>query len=270
MTLPAIDISELLDIRLFTVEQLNNLTRSIVSMATMEVEKKIRESISKKLKSTKETYERGLKSYITPKTPFIGTIELVDQLPNMIESGASVFDMKEGFGKSQKKTTTDNGWYLTIPFRWGVSTSIGTEFSNVMIESINKVAEGLKPSIVAKEYGKVEYGDHITIEQLKKLNNYQAHKGQSAGWGGHQPYEHKSPIAQGMLKIQKTYEKDPQNTYVTFRRVSNKSHPDSWIHPGFKPSNFMDDALKEVDIEKLMQPMIETALYLNDNNMSYN
>jgi len=42
-----------------------------------------------------------------------------------------------------------------------------------------------------------------------------------------------------------------QNTYMTFRRVSDKSDENSWIHKGFEAHNFMEKALEESQVDKV-------------------
>ena len=76
-------------------------------------------------------------------------IVLSGVLPTMIENGASAFDMKEGFRKSQKAVLTvpvynkkgalvkEGGWYLTVPFRIGVPGTLGQAgFSGAMPQEI--------------------------------------------------------------------------------------------------------------------------------------
>ena len=73
---------------------------------------------------------------VVPKGRFEGLIVLRGVLPNMIEQGASAFDMKVGFLASskakQKKDGT--GMYLTIPFRHATPLAIGESpiFSEVL------------------------------------------------------------------------------------------------------------------------------------------
>lgn len=52
---------------------------------------------------------------------------------------------------------------------------------------------------------------------------------------------------EGLLKIQKTYDKATQSKYVSFRRVSENSPSTSWNHPGYKGAHIFDDLEKYID-----------------------
>lgn len=170
------------------------------------------------LHSTRPLYLQGLNfnsiKYPLGNDMFSGLISLQGKLPNMIESGTSAFDEKLGFSKSElKKVKPKGGWYMTIPMRHSTPGSNGT-FGNSMPKNIYKLASKLKD------------GDSLTADEVANLGYT---KGIS--WNG---YQHKSFKYEGLTRIVKSYSgKTKQSTYVTFRRVSDKSDPKSWWHPGF-------------------------------------
>ncbi len=125
----------------------------------------------------------------------------------MIELGTSPWDMKVGFSKSDKKIEkTDGGWYLTIPMRHSTPGSF--------------------------MYGKPMPKD--VYKNAKKLGHKQSLSYPGAGdksWTG---YQRKNKTYDGLTRIVKSYSKTTQSQYMTFRRVSDKSDPSSFWHPGFK------------------------------------
>ena len=73
----------------------------------------------------------------------------------------------------------------------------------------------------------------------KKLNPYHSGLGNTSlnwpgagdvSWTG---YQHKTNKYNGMVRIVKSYQKATQSQYMTFRRVSDRSDPLSWWHPGY-------------------------------------
>lgn len=146
--------------------------------------------------------------------PFTAIITLRGKWANMLETGFPPFDMKKGFQKSEKaKRSKDGGWYLTIPFRHLTPTAQGVFGGRPMPRNIYEMARRLKS------------GQRLT--GTEKLYPPQV------SWTG---YQHKNGIYEGMIRNVKYYPQSGarQGTYYTFRRVSDKSDPQSWWHPGFE------------------------------------
>lgn len=172
--------------------------------------------IQSTLNSSRPLYLMGLdfNSVVYPfdNDAFAGAVILRGKFPNMLEHGFSSFDMKIGFSKSTRKhTSKDGGWYLTIPMRHSTP-------------------------------GSFMYGQPMSKKiyaQAKKLNNGESlsvQGGQKTSWTG---YVHKNNIDDGLRRIVKSYHNPntgkvtKQSQYLTFRRVSDKSDPLSWMHPGY-------------------------------------
>lgn len=167
-------------------------------------------TVQNKLNSTRPLYLQGLSfdSIVYPydNDSFSGAVQLQGKFPNMLETGFSAFDMKIGFSKSDKKIKKQNGgWYLTIPIRH--STPGSFMYGQSMPKDVYGVA--------------------------KKLGNKESLSYPGAGdvsWNG---YQRKHKTYDGLTRIIKSYQKATQSQYFTFRRVSDKSDPMSWWHPGF-------------------------------------
>jgi hypothetical protein len=150
---------------------------------------------------------------------FTGVLTLRGKWPNMLEEGFSAFDQKNGFMNSKHiKRKKDGGWYLTIPFRHRTPGTAGSAVGGqAMPDDIYAQARALKGG--------------------EKLTGTETNYPPQTSWKG---YEHKSGIYEGMKRITKTYNIATQNMYMTFRRVSDKSDPDSWWHPGFPGIRALD------------------------------
>ena len=115
---------------------LDRLTETCVKAVTAAIYANWEALAKKKLKSTREEYIQNI--IHVDKRRFNKQIILTGVVPNMVEQGASAFDIKEGFRKSPKVRYTipvygkkgnmlrsGGDWYLTIPFRIGVPGTLG-------------------------------------------------------------------------------------------------------------------------------------------------
>lgn len=165
-----------------------------------------------------------------------------------------------GFSKSDKiKYTKDGGWYLTIPFRFSTPGSLGESeaFSGVLPTAVYNEAKKMSPT-QSQFKGSIKMGETLSRMQVPKefsdpkkraaVSNLETQK-------TFEEYEHKTSIYAGMQRSEKTYQAATQSMFNTFRRVSSKSDPNSWIHQGMRARNLAEKAFsqfnitEEVDIE---------------------
>lgn len=191
--------------------------RSAVQTTIVAVHDKWTQEAYKRLKTTLPDYLLGLSTqsikYPENGDYLTGSVTLIGDLAVAVEEGYGSFDMKTGFSKSsRRKEKADGGWYLTIPFRH--VTPNAKLHGQPMTQSIYNRAKRLQP------------GQRLPPE-----------RGTQVSWAG---YKHRNTIESGMTKIIKEYNNAKtgktvkQSQYMTFRRVSDKSAGNSWIHPGFK------------------------------------
>jgi len=165
-------------------------------------------------------------------------------LVKMLEEGCSAFDEKIGFSQSdKKKIKKDKGWYLTIPLTHGTPNTTGEFVGPPMPVEIHK--EMLKkptdvPTTTGMRTEGLKLGEIPDEYQPPKSRALIEATGTNQRW---EEYKHKASIYAGIIKT--TSSVTGQSGYISFRRVSDKSDPDSWIHPGFEERNFMDKALDE-------------------------
>ena len=67
----------------------------------------------------------------------------------------------------------------------------------------------------------------------KQLNNGEHLSYPGVGDVSWKGYQRKHKKYDGLTRIIKSYQKTNQSQYITFRRVSDNSDPNSWWHPGF-------------------------------------
>ena len=198
------------------------------------------------------------------KGRFEKEIVLTGILPNMLEQGASPFDIKEGFKKSKKVKYTiakynvkgkqikaGGDWYLTIPFRIGVPGTLGQAgFSGQMPQEVYDVMQKkglhtLQASNIPSPYDVPQSRAAIAATPN---NPYYAQ------------YTHKNSIYEGLTRRTAQYAKTSQNTYGTFRRAGANSDPLSWIHKGFTPYDIAGKAVQKTDVDTIVENEVTSFL----------
>lgn len=234
----------------------DQLTETCVNAVTAAIYANWEALAKKELHSTLPEYLQNLIK--VDKGRFEKQIVLTGILPNMVEQGASPFDIKEGFKKSTKVKYTipiynksgkqiykGGDWYLTVPFRIGVPGTLGQAgFSGQMPQEIYNIMRkrasgvGLKISEIPEPYNIPK--SRAAIEATPTTPYYSE-------------YKHKNSIYEGLTKRRAQYSKTSQNTYGTFRRAGANSDPLSWIHKGIKPYKLAEKAIQETEVETIVE-----------------
>jgi len=255
-----IDIDDLIQEFSLPQNTADLMVSQAVNNVTTEMYRNWRLEAANQLTSSRNEYVNGLQ--IIDNSQFSKTIKLNGVLANMVEKGASAFDMKEGFRKSSKVKysikTDKNGavtysWYLTIPFRMGVPTTIGDNaaFSGIMPKPIYNIVKnkpsntGLVSSEIPHPYEKLGKRSRILIPS-KNIDIPE--------------YKHKHSIFEGLTKQTAAYGKTTQNTYVSFRRVGEKSDQNSWMHKGIKAHNLLPAARAATDVDTVVNNTVDEIL----------
>lgn len=154
-----------------------------------------------------------------------GYLELKGTVPNDLEHGKPSFDMKPGFRSSPfAKKSESGGWYLTVPF----AHQIPETGVNPMPRDIYKGAKELNHKESLKE---------AFVEAL-------GYKKETS----HTGYTWKNRKYDGLTRyISKKSDGRKDSHYTTFRRVSDKSDPKSWQHPGIKGIHVMDKVADDME-----------------------
>ena len=230
-------------------EQVNSMISYTIKGLTASFARTWDAEAKNSLGSTRQQYRSSI--VVGEEGPFTGYVMLVNTLPNMIESGASAFDMKVGFSKSSKKKfNASGGWYLTVPMRHATPGSLGesSAFSGTMPSAVYGAAKTATATKTTSSGGSVR-GRGLTQSQIP--SQYAIPKSRAMIEEKNQvfeEYKHKHSIYEGMQKSSKKYENATQSQYVTFRRVSSNSDPNSWIHKGFQAKLLAEKAMNVMDV----------------------
>lgn len=232
----------------------------VVKEVTIGVAEQWRKEASNVLHQTRENYVNSI--YVGTEGRFIGVIRLIGTLNNMLESGATAFDMKVSFSRSSKKQKKKNGkgWYLTIPYQFATSQALGesTIFSGKLPVQVQQAIRA-KPFV--KDQRGYERTEPLKLDEIpEQFQVKQTHRIQIPESGGFKEYQHKHSIYEGVMRIKNPVTKNTSSSYISFRRVSDESDANAWLHPGFRPLNLADTALRSANVPVLVSRAIDEAL----------
>jgi hypothetical protein len=166
------------------------------------------------------------------------TGEVVSLSPhaNIIEEGIKPFDMKKTHLKGPKAIVGKNGKrYITVPFRHNVPGQSATAdaMPKAVYAKAMQLAISRRNGLLVHWYSdkKYEWGDRLGKED-----------------GGPQRPHWSTGKYTGMVKMSGK----PHTQYMTFRRLSENSKPESWKHPGVRPRP-VTQAVEEMARDEVIQ-----------------
>lgn len=237
-------------------QTIDQLTETCVQAVTAAIYANWTALAKRELNATREEYIQNLNRVDTGR--FNKQLVLTGVLPNMLEQGASPFDIKEGFKKSPKvrytvakynkkgaRISAGGDWYLTIPFRIGTPGTLGqagftgempTEVYQIMMK--RATASPLRVGEIPSPYDVPR--SRAAIQKTATTPYYAE-------------YQHKTSIYAGLTKRTAQYAKTSQNTYGTFRRAGENSDPLSWIHKGLPARNLAERAVAMTDVDTIVE-----------------
>lgn len=246
-----VDLSEVLLELNLSVKRSEELASFVLDELSQRYAKEWESVVTKNLRKERADYIRAMSYDRISSTEAIFKLNSspANPVPMMIEVGCSPFDQKIGFSKSPSRTEKKNGgWYVTIPFRFASSEALAEAgvFSNSLpkqIEELSKQNKGrpLLQRDLPKPYNTVNQRDIIDRMNVRV-----------------EAYKHKVSIYAGLVRkdISSTVN-EKRGGYYTFRRVSDKSDPLSWWHPGFTARNFMQRALDNMNVQTTVAMAID-------------
>lgn len=249
------DFSTIRDEFSLSEKQIDQLLDFTVKEVTAKFASLWEQEAANTLYSSRNLYMRSI--IVTDPGMFMGGVELVNDLPNMIESGANAFDMKPNFlNGPNAKTGEDGKKYNTIPYSVGVPTSLPENFSTIMPQEVYDVilekpqeipiAGGVRSEGLTRDELPEQYREPIEKE-VYNPNSERFEK-----------YKHKSSIYEGMARQKSMVTQ--QNSYVSFRRVSENSDDLAWLHPGLFPRDLAEKALAKLDVPSEVGNAIDNFL----------
>lgn len=247
-----IDLSETIDEFKLDAQQVNVMVEAVKESILLEIYRQWSEAASSKLNSTRNGYIRGLQLFNEGVGK--GGIRLIGVLNNMIENGASAFDIKQGMSKSMNiKISKAGKWYMHIPFRFASPGSIGENeaFSGVLPQEIYDLIQDKAPNssgntILSKDDLPEKFQESQTRTSVIASNINKAYDA----------YVHKSAMYEGLIKSKVKN----QTQYNTFRTVAENSDPLSWIHKGIQQYALADEAMRNTDDDLIANNTVDKVL----------
>lgn len=206
-----------------------------------------------------------------PTSPFIGTLVIKGAAVRALEFGSNPFDMKPGLLAGPKaRTAKDGDRYNIIRFQHGTGSTASTgtgltggAYKPQMPTEVKRAAQaaGGKSISPITPWGQ---RSSLNIERLAKANKAQwkAAVGQRLYRGMgliEKGYTWKSSPFAGLRR-----EGEPgHRSYATYRAVSDKSGPYSWIHPGITALHFIKNALNGFKPEAVMMTSMAISAFFN-------
>ncbi len=238
------------------------LAASVLNQVTAEFMRVWKSTARRGLGSTGNRYSRSIIKVSRGRLK--NAVVLTDSLSNMLEAGRPPFDMKRGFLNSPKaKRTAKGGKYLTIPFRFATAGAGGFSevFSGVLPTGVQKAAKAKAPARTGAGGIRITGEGGLKLTEIPEAYRVSTVREDIPGIGGiGEQYISKSTIFEGLQRSAKTYEGGTQGTYVTMRRVSDKSDANSWIHPGLQARNYAQKAWDATDFDTITNNAIDSYL----------
>lgn len=253
MILPVnIDLSEIVEEFQLNEGQSQELGTSIINGVMQEYSMRWEELINSELKQSRNEYKRAMFVERTSANSItFGMTSRESKLAMMIEEGSTPFDEKIGFEKSSKtKQKLDGGWYLTIPFRHATPGAVAESgiFNSIMSKEIYSIAKKSTTPLKIEQLPAVN--QIIGSRKAIDLPNLKVPE-----------YIHKTAQYEGLVKINiASTNNEKRNGYFTFRRVSDKSDPNSWWNGGMEAKKLMEKALEASKIEEIVDIALDEFL----------
>lgn len=174
----------------------------------------------------------------------------------VIENGQPPRDMKPDLLASPKAKTGKSGAkYITVPYRHGTPGTVGLPS---MPPSVYQLASQLRFSrqngrLLSTPWDRKTYswGDRLGASLEGQRTHTQPHPGAGYTW--------KTGQYSGMVKVGTK----GHTQYLTFRRLSEKSDPRAWMHPGVRPKPIREAVVENTreDVLQLIRRGFDMDLY---------
>jgi len=253
-----IDISSLIEEFSLDENQTLMIGTTIIDRVAQEYSYRWKNLIDKELKSSRNEYLRGIFiERVNPTEIIFGLSNRESSLPLSIEEGHGPWDEKPFLlGSLKAKRTKDGKPFLTVPFRHATPQAIAEAgiFSSIMPQDVYQLAKNspmpLKRSQLPESQQIPGVRKEINVPGLKVPE-----------------YIHKAAKYEGLVRVEaSSSENENRGQYMTFRRVSDNSDPNSWFNGGIIAKRLMDRALEIAQIDRVADMAIDETLERILNN----
>ncbi|MCL1993476.1 MAG: hypothetical protein FWG66_11085 [Spirochaetes bacterium] len=181
--------------------------------------------------------------------------EIYSEAPiaEMLEKGTSPFDMKKTHTKGPRSRVSKEGHgYLIVPFRWGTPGTVG--FRNVMAGDVLNIVRKFEKMSTERSADDAPDRDKTPNAMGKMVGRAQYSKGYGRLSGAGLADQNMA----GMVRAHDEAGKNRASGYFTFRVISAKGRPGSWINPGIK-ARPVTQTVADITREPVSK-LIETAM----------
>lgn len=253
-----IDLSDVVQEFTLNQDESNLLATAIIDSVVQEYSMKWQDLVNKELKSSRPEYLKAMYIERPSATEAVfGLSARESKLALMIEEGHGPWDEKPFLlGSLKAKRTKDGKPFLTVPFRHATPQAIAEAgiFSSIMPQDIYQLAKNspmpLKRSQLPESQQIPGVRKEINVPGLKVPE-----------------YIHKAAKYEGLVRVEaSSSENENRGQYMTFRRVSDNSDPNSWFNGGIIAKRLMDRALEIAQIDRVADMAIDETLERILNN----
>lgn len=231
-------------------DDINNLMDNTVKDLTKAFATEWQNEANRTLKSSRQEYVANIN--VVDEGFAKGAVVLTGWLPNAVENGVDGYDMKTYFLEGPNAKLGKNGnRYNTIPFSAGTPGALEENFNGGIMPT--EVYDIVKNRPTREPLEKYDLKD--LPYELKEPKRKQVISPRTKSIV---EYQHKSSLYEGISK--RTDLKTGQNTYGSFRRVSDNSADNSWIHPGIDAQHISEKVLAEFDVPREMGRILDKYL----------
>lgn len=205
------------------------------------------------VKSVSGEYIRSIQDGLRFPSDLTGEVFSNALHAGIIEDGQPARDMKPGLLASPKaKVNKDGKKWITVPFRHGVP---GTQGIQPMPKNVHTMAKRLgfsrRNNSLSASGKKYIWNGRLQETSQGQRSHIEGHPGSGYTW--------KTGQYSGMVKMGR----QGHSQYLTFRRVSENSDPNSWMHPGVEPKPIREAVVENTraDVIALIRRGFEMDLY---------
>jgi hypothetical protein len=196
------------------------------------------------MKNPSRGYADGIS--IKPNGPFDYEVINLSNIADYLENGTTEIDMKQTHTTGPRSRVSKKGVaYLIVPFRWGTPDTVG--FRNVMPAKIYDIVKKAKfeKSILGQEthnepnakgedvdrWNYDKWGSRLKINQIIEADD--------GGININQMFN-----MSGMVRMDTSTKNKKYSGYYTFRVISAKGAPGSWIKPATPARHITDGVVR--------------------------
>ena len=252
MTPIRIDLSELAAEFSLDDNSIVAIGAAVIDAVAQDYSMKWNELVDKELKQSRQEYRRAMfVERVSALQVDFGLSYRSNFLAEAIEEGKGPFDEKLGLLASPKaKQTKDGSPFITVPFRHATPQAIAESgiFSSIMDPEVYDLAKNAQRQLrridLPPEHQVLGVRPEIRVPGLRVPE-----------------YVHKAARYEGLVRVDVSSSNlETRGAYMTFRRVSKNSDPNSWWNRGIEGKHLMDKALEMADISGVADKAIDITL----------